>query len=180
MRARAALLILAAVLASPGCGGGQPDSAAVVSSLGAVPIPSAPAQDPVAVAREDHLQVLAMGAPVDVVLADGARARMTATGPMQTSTTAATGPDATTEATITLTVAATAGTVLLVAGDLSSRDDTGSGIGLDPDGPATIRVAAGTTGSLTVRGRFRSGAAQVTWTHDGHPIAVWDFNVELD
>jgi len=68
----------------------------------------------------------------------------------------------------------------LAAADLTCRDDTGSTITLSPVGAPNVPVGAGTTATVHVRGVFRSGAAQITWHPGGHPLALWDFNVELD
>ncbi len=33
---------------------------------------------------------------------------------------------------------------------------------------------------VTVAGTFDSGAAQITWRHDRHVLAIWTFTIELD
>ncbi len=179
-----ALTLAAALASTAACGSStappSPDAATVVSSLGAVPIPSAPATDPLPTASGTRPQLLAMGRPVVAVL-DATEATVTATGPEQTITTpTSSGPARSTPATITMTLAATRGTLTLAAADLTCRDDTGSTITLSPVGASSVQVGAGTTATVHVRGVFRSGAAQITWHPGGHPLALWDFNVELD
>ncbi len=158
----------------------EPTSAQVVSSLGAVPVPTAPTAEPVVVASAGHGQLVAMGAPVDLRLPGGSKATVTATGPRQSSTAPQVDPRATIIGTISLQVQATKGAVTVAAADLSSRDDTGQLIPLTSVGAPAVTVRAGATGHLTVTGRFRSGAAQLTLSYQGHPLALWDFNIELD
>jgi hypothetical protein len=33
---------------------------------------------------------------------------------------------------------------------------------------------------MTLRGTVCSGAAELTWRHDGKVMAIWDFNIEPD
>jgi hypothetical protein len=47
-------------------------------------------------------------------------------------------------------------------------------------GARAVTVHAGRTARLTVAGRYESGAAELSWTHDGRLVALWDFNIELD
>lgn len=180
-----ALTLAAAAALAVACGAStappSPDAAAVVSSLGAVHIPPAPATDPRPTASGTRPQLLAMGRPVAAVLDATTEATVTATGPEQTITTpTSSGPARSTPATITMTLTATRGTLTLAAADLTCRDDTGSTITLTPVGAPNVPVGAGTTATVHVRGVFRSGAAQITWHPGGHPLALWDFNVELD
>jgi hypothetical protein len=50
---------------------------------------------------------------------------------------------------------------------------------LTPVGAASATASGTAPATLTVRGDFDAGAAQITWRHDGHVIAVWVFTVEL-
>ncbi|MHC5795386.1 hypothetical protein ACVXZ4_04435 [Lacisediminihabitans sp. FW035] len=175
------LLLLGALC---GCSS-APTAESVTASLGAVPIPTAPAVDPVPTATIGKPQVLAMGAPTLVVIDSATRGTATATGPDQTITqpaaSVATSPArATTAATITLTVKSARGSIPLVASDLICRDETGAVVPLTPVGSASATAAPGAPAVLVVSGTFTSGAAQVTWQPSGHPIALWDFNIELD
>jgi len=81
-------LTLAAVAASTtACGSSTPppgpDAVAVVSSLGAVPIPSSPATGPLPTASATHPQLLAIGLPGGAVLDADTEATVTVTGPPQ-------------------------------------------------------------------------------------------------
>ncbi|MEO3935528.1 hypothetical protein V3N99_02105 [Dermatophilaceae bacterium Soc4.6] len=155
-----------------------------VAALGAVPIPTPPPTPPVPTASGARLQLLAMGEPVLVVLADGSRATVTANGPRQDHQGVVVPtpgqPPPRTKATMTVSARGETGTTVLSASDLSCRDDSGASIRLTPLGPASRRVAAGSTGQLEVSGVFRSGSAQLTWAPGGHVMAVWDFTIELD
>lgn len=156
-------------------------AAAVVNSLGAVPIPTAPATEPTPTAAPGAPQLLAMGVPVLAVLDPKTRTTVTARGPDQVVTTGPRGtPAKTTAAVITLTAVTSSGSVVLGVGDLVCRDDGGNVIALTPVGPASAEVPAGTTGAIRVSGVFRSGAAQITWRPGGLPVALWDFTIELD
>ncbi|PSS43251.1 hypothetical protein C6401_13655 [Arthrobacter woluwensis] len=162
------------------------DSAqAVVRSLGAVPVPSAPSAEPTASANASHGAVLAIGAPVAATLPDGSSVILTALGPdtapvpVPTSHPTA-APDIPIEGTITVRVKATSGSVAIGAGDLDCRDQRGRTVALNPVGPATVTVAAGSQADLVVRGTFHDGAAQVTLRHAGHALALWTFNIEND
>jgi len=162
-----------------------PTAESVTSSLGAVPIPTAPAADPVPTATPGTPQVLAIGAPTVVVFDASTRGTVTASGPDQTITQPAASVTssfarATTAATITLTVKSARGSIPLAVSDLVCRDETGAIIPLTAVGAATAAAAEGSTAKLVVSGTFSSGAAQVTWQPAGHPIALWDFNIELD
>jgi len=162
------------------------DSAqAVVQSLGAVPIPSAPSVEPTASANASHGAVLAIGAPVSATLPGGATVILTALGPdtapvpVPTSHPTA-APDIPIEGTITLRVKAVAGSATLGAEELTSRDQRGRTVALTPVGASTVTVAAGSQAELVVRGTFHDGAAQVTLRHAGHTLALWTFNIEND
>ena len=157
----------------------------VTASLGAVPIPTAPAVDPVPTASIGKPQLLAMGAPTVVVFDPATRGTAIATGPDQTITQPAASVSssqagATTLATITLAVTSERGSIPLVASDLICRDETGAIIPLTAVGSASATATAGGTAQLMVSGTFTRGAAQVTWQPAGHPLALWDFTIELD
>jgi hypothetical protein len=155
----------------------------VKASLGAVPIPTAPAVDPMPTATIGKPQLLAMGAPTLVVFNAATRGTATATGPDQTVTQPAASASrvrVSTAATITLTVESASGSIPLTASDLVCRDQTGAVIPLTAVGPASATASAGGTAQLVVSGIFTTGAAQVTWQPSGHPLALWDFNIELD
>lgn len=167
-----------------GCTAG-PAAESVTTSLGAVPIPTAPAMDPMPTATIGKPQLLAMGAPTVVVLDAGTRGTATATGPDQTinqpaSSAIIAGVAISTAATITLTVESASGSISLIAADLICRDETGDVIPLTAVGPARATAPAGGKAQLVVSGIFASGAAQITWQPSGQPIALWDFNIELD
>ena len=162
-----------------------PTAESVKASLGVVPIPTAPAVDPMPTATIGKPQLLAMGAPTMVVLDAATRGTATATGPDQTITQPAASATtsrarARTAATITLRVESTSGSIPLTASDLVCRDETGAIIPLTAVGPASATALAGGKAQLVVSGTFSTGAAQITWQPSGHPIAVWDFNIELD
>ena len=161
----------------------DPDPSAVVRSLGAVPIPLPPARPRQATAAVGRPAVLAMGEPVLVSWGAGT-AVVTALGPEQlaaagTSTRAA--APRSTQAVITLRVASTRGNLAVTDEELSSRDQTGRAIRLSPTGPRSARArAGGPAATVRVSGTFADGAAQVTWRHRGHVLAVWTFTIELD
>ena len=156
------------------------DPSEVVAALGAFPIPTAEPADPTPTAVPGAPQLLAIGAPVQVNLPDTA-AVVTALGPEQLATpTGPATPGDSVDGRITLTAQVTSGALTLAADELTSRDQTGTVIPLAPTGPAAVTVATGTSGSLQVDGHFSDGSAQVTWTHDGHVIALWDFTIEID
>ncbi len=157
-------------------------ASAVISSLGAVPIPSAPETDPTPTATPAHPQLLAIGAPVIAHLPDGSALLITALGPDQLSTAPASGgkPPQSTIGLITINARVTHGSVTLSAAEFTSRDQTGKLITLTPRGPATVSATNGRTATLSIQGRFTSGAAQITWTHQKSVLALWDFNIELD
>ncbi|MDQ2852258.1 MAG: hypothetical protein M3Y49_16310 [Actinomycetota bacterium] len=188
----AGLLITAAALLA-GCSSAHPhlaaphpyptDASAVISSLGAVPIPSAGPAESTPSASTGHPALLAIGGPVNVTLPGGSTALVTALGPQQLTTTpiaAGSPPPQTTRAGITLRLTALKGTTTIAATDLSSRDQSGHALRLVPHGPATRTVPPGTTASITVDTTFTSGAAQITWRHHGTVLGVWTFNIELD
>lgn len=187
----AALTVSAALVASvllvgmfSGCTA-APTAQSVKTSLGAVPIPTVPAVDPIPTATIGKPQLLAMGAPTLVVFDASTRGTATATGPDQTITQPPASPSvsrsrASTAATITLAVKSASGSIPLTALDLVCRDGTGALIPLTAVGPASATASAGSEAQLVVSGTFTSGAAQVTWQPSGHPIALWDFTIELD
>lgn len=157
------------------------DAAAVVASLGAVPIPKPPPAEPTPVALEGHPQLLAMGAPVRVTLKNGTTAIVTALGPrtLRPYTGGATLPTST-PGVITLDLRVTTGNLAVTATDLTSRDQSGHSVPLTARGAGVVQVPAGSRGTLEVMGTYRSGSAQVTWRHDGHVLGVWVFTIELD
>lgn len=199
MRSRSlSALFLAAALATPLAACSAPasqspsespspeDSArAVVQSLGAVPVPSAPSVEPTASANASHGAVLAIGAPVSATLPDGATVILTALGPdtapvpVPTSHPTA-APDIPIEGTITLRVKAVTGSTTFRADELSSRDQRGRTVALSPVGASTVTVSAGAQAELVVRGTFHEGAAQVTLRHADRAVALWTFNIEND
>jgi hypothetical protein len=155
-----------------------------VRRLGAVPIPTPPPAAPTPLADSGHPQLLAMGAPVAVVF-DSGRGLLVATGPTEDSTTSA--PPANTVpdevfGTFALHLTADQGSLAVSVADLSSRDQSGRVVPLSPAGaaPGAVVATPGRPATLTVRGVFRSGSAQLTLRHAGRVIAVWDFSVELD
>lgn len=173
-------------LAVAGCSSSpahDPSASDVVSSLGAVPIPSGGPADPTPTAAPGHPAVLAIGGPVSVTLPGSVRLLATALGPAQTATphpTAGARPPQSTRAVITLRLVVTRGTVTASTDELSSRDQTGRAVVLTPQGPDRASATSGGPATLRVVGTFHSGAAQVTWRHDDHVLAVWTFNIELD
>lgn len=186
----AAALALPVALLAAGCssGSGSSDSSAqdVVDKLGAVPIPSAPKTQLTPSADESHPQLVAVGSAVAVTLPSGTGA-ITALGPTEDLPTPLPAKMPSQVAgTITLHLAAKTGTLKVATADLSSRDDHGTDIKLTAVGAdhATATATGSGTGTgtadLVVRGTFSSGAAQITLRQDGHVVAVWDFNIELD
>lgn len=179
--------VAALVLASTsGCtahhDGTGPDPAAVVSSLGSVPVPTSPGVQPTPTASAGRVQLLAMGASVAVVLGGGTTATATASGPEQaiTSPTSTTAGAESTPATIIVTVHVDTGTLHLAAADLVIRDEQGDPVPITPSGPATVDAAAGQTATLVVGGVSTSGAGAMSWQPGGKPLAIWDFTIELD
>ena len=162
-----------------------PTAESVTASLGAVPIPTAPAVDPMPTATVEKPQLLAMGASTFVVFGPATRGTATATGPDQTITqpaasTSSSHGGATTLGTITLAVTSEGGSIPLVASDLICRDETGVIIPLTAVGSTSATATPGGKAQLIVSGTFSRGAAQVTWQPAGHPLALWDFTIELD
>lgn len=179
-----ALAAVPVAVLAVGCGSSKSSSdqsaADVVSKLGAVPIPSPPKTQPTPSADEAHPQLVAIGSAVAVTLPSGSGV-ITALGPAEELPTPSPAtPPSHVDGTITLRVAAKTGTLKVTAADLSSRDDHGTDIALTPVGPAQAAAGGGGTEDLVVRGTFASGAAQITLREDGHVVAVWDFNIELD
>jgi hypothetical protein len=181
---RTALPACALLALLTGCAGHPPaagdgGAAGTVHRLGAVPIPIRPAGTATPVATEQHLQLVAMGAPVRARLPE-VTALVVASGPTEDlPSTPGAVPDHTT-GTITVTVSQSSGPLSIGAADFSSRDEQGSNVALTPRGATTATAAAGRPASLTLAGTYRSGAAELTWRHDGKVVAVWDFNIELD
>ena len=158
----------------------DPDPSAVVSSLGAVPIPPSTAPEPTPSASAGHPALSAVGGPIAMSLGSEGKAVVTVLGPTQATDGQSDGPASKTRAYLRLRVAQTKGSATISSSELTSRDETGRSIALATDGPTTITTHAGKTSSLKVVGTFESGAAQITWRHHGHVLAVWTFNVELD
>jgi hypothetical protein len=159
------------------------DAGQVVSSLGAVPIPTPDTSIPVPVASAHRLQLVSMGNTVRVLLGQGVEATVTASGPAQAVTTPqpiTQGSRPRTPGTIAVTVVAGAKDVTFRTADLVCRDDTGSIVPLTAVGGATLTVKGGTTARAVDSGVFRSGAAQLTWQPGGQPLVLWDFTIELD
>lgn len=153
---------------------------AVVSRLGAVPIPTAPTAVPTATASEKKLALVAIGQPVQARLPD-ADAVVTALGPNElTPYTGGSKRPHSTVGIITITIKPSRGRLAITAADFSSRDESGTHVTLAPAGAASVAARAGSTATLRVKGTFTSGAAQITWRHDDRVIVVWDFNIELD
>jgi hypothetical protein len=184
------LALAAAVLAAAaGCSShAAPDSrasgdaASAVHDLGAVPIPSPPTAQATPTANEHHLQLVAMGDAVHVNL-PGVQADIQASGPTEDLPAPATGstrPPDHTAGTITLTVTQATAALTVHAGDLTSRDQQGQNVALTALGSATITAAPGHPATITLRGTFQAGAAELTWRHDRKTLAIWDFNIELD
>jgi len=157
-------------------------ASAVMASLGAVPIPSAPATDPTPTAEPGHPQLLAIGAPLTAHLAGGTTALVRALGPDQVSSAPASGgkPPLSTIGVITITAKVTHGSITLAATDFSPRDQTGRPIVLTAKGAGSATATQGTTATIAIAGRFTSGAAQITWINQKSVVALWDFNIELD
>lgn len=133
------------------------------------------------IATDNHPQLLAMGAPVRVRLAGGIDAVVTALGPEElTPHTGGSKASTTTVSVITIDVRTSRGALALKSDDFTSRDETGALVRLAAHGASTLRTRAGQRGKLQVAGTFTSGAAQVTWRHAGHVVALWDFTIELD
>ncbi len=105
---------------------------------------------------------------------------VTVLGPTQATDGQSDGPASRTRAYLSLRVAQVTGSATIKFDELTSRDETGRAIELKPDGPKTVTTHAGQTSTVKVVGTFESGAAQVTWRHHGHVLAVWTFNVEFD
>jgi hypothetical protein len=183
LRAAAAGAVL--LTASTGCGHTSPTSAEqTVHRLGAVPIPTPPSAPPTPLADPTHPQLLAMGAPVEVVFPTG-RGLVVANGPTEDPTTPPPADDVAPRevlGTISLRLSAEAGTLEVSVTDLSSRDQEGRDVTLSPVEAAATKVVAtpGRPADLLVRGTFQEGSAQLTLRQAGRVVAVWDFSVELD
>lgn len=169
----------ALALGTAACSTSTADDSArdVVQSLGAVPIPTAPATEPTPTADQQHPQLLAIGAPVEAILPTG-RATITALGPEIDLPTGTTKPPEQVNGTITLRVVTESGSITVAATDLTSRDDSGNDIRLTPVGASGATGTPGTAVELKVAATFHTGAAQITLRHAGKIIALWTFNVE--
>ncbi|MCQ4043274.1 hypothetical protein ACFOSC_01120 [Streptantibioticus rubrisoli] len=120
-----------------------------------------------------------MGAPIRAQL-PGATTVITATGPAEDLPSAGSKvPDHTT-GTISIALTQSTGPIAVAAGDFSSRDEQGRNVPRTPHGPDTVTAAPGKPAALTLVDTYHSGAAQLTWRHDGKAVAIWDFNIELD
>ena len=162
----------------------EPNPSAVVSSLGAVPVPPTSAPEPTPRAAAGHPALAAVGGRLTVSLGAEGQALVTVLGPEQQGgappVTKGAHREKRTRAALTLQVAQRRGTATIDANELTSRDETGRPITLRSRGPRRITTRAGETSTLRVVGVFTSGSAQVTWRHHGHVLAVWTFTVELD
>ena len=160
----------------------KPETASdVISSLGAVPIPSASAGTPAPVtASIGHPQLVAMGAPVEVSLPGNVQALVTTSGPASDPPQDGAKPNGAVKGTITVTAKPSAGTVHLAAADLTCRDQSGATVALTPVGPAAATASPGQPATLSLSGTFKAGDAQINWQQDGHVLAIWDFTVEND
>jgi hypothetical protein len=179
----AAVAALAVVAGLSGCtdsAASRQSAADVVRSLGAVPIPSASSTVTPSTGNGRRPVLVAMGAPVLLTLPD-ATVRAVALGPEQDVEYRTGRPVPTsTDGTITLRFAVRRGAVTVRAADLSSRDETGAPVALRPRAHSSVTIRAGGSATLTVVGRYRSGAAQLSWSRRGRPVAIWDFTIELD
>lgn len=174
----AMLLVLAAAACTSHATDSRDPAADTVHSLGAVPIPSPPTAQATPLADENHLQLLAIGAPVRAVLPE-ASAVVAASGPTEDLPSAGPMPKRVT-GTITITIDAATAPLTIAATDFTSRDERGNPVSLTARGARTVTVGPGQAATLTLTGTYGSGAAQITWRHRGKVIAVWDFNIELD
>ena len=149
----------------------------MVASFGAVPIPTAPSSHPTATASEQDPTIVEMGAPVRVTLPGSVSAVVTALGPVELT------PQPgrkNTVGIITVRLTTQHGTLRVRSSDFSSRNDVGQVVALGGQGARTARATPKHPARLKVRGTYESGAAQMTWRHDGKIVAIWDFNIELD
>ncbi|MCQ4042621.1 hypothetical protein ACFOSC_24735 [Streptantibioticus rubrisoli] len=175
----AALALLAGCADHPPSTDGNGDAASTVHKLGAVPIPSRPAGQATPTADEHHLQLVAMGAPIRAQL-PGVTALVVASGPVEDLPSAGGKVPDQTKGTITITVSQATAPLTVKADDFSSRDEQGKDVALSPAGPTTVTATTGKSANLVLSGTYHSGAAQLTWRHDGKVVAIWDFNIELD
>jgi hypothetical protein len=177
-----ATVLLAGCTSQPVAHSTNADSAgAVVSSLGAVPIPTAPKGVPAPVSASiGHPQLIAMGAPVQVTLPGGTAAVITASGPATNPPPGQTKANGPVTGVIAITVTPSAGTVRLAAADLHSRDQTGQQVSLTPVGPASATATPGHPATVRLSGTFSQGDAQINWQQAGHVLAIWDFTIESD
>jgi hypothetical protein len=171
---------MALVLA--GCGSSASSTSDTVAKLGAVPIPTAPSAAPTPQADESHPQLLAMGAPLGVMLPTG-RGLIVANGPYYVAvppTAAPSAQDNPVIGTFTLHLRAWSGSFRVSLADLSSRDEQGRNVALEAVGPDSVQVSPTTPTKLLLRAQYHDGSAQLTLRHDGKVLAIWDFSVELD
>ena len=176
-----ATVFLAGCTSQPASKPNNDSPAAVISSLGAVPIPTAPTGVPAPVnASIGHPQLVAMGAPVQVTLPGGAQGVITASGPTENLPAGQVKPTGPVTGVISLTVTSGAGSLRLATADLESRDQTGQPVALTPVGPATVTATPGHPATLHLSGTFHQGDAQINWRQTGHVLAIWDFTIETD
>jgi hypothetical protein len=172
---------LALALLAAGCSSGTGDGASRTEHrLGRVPVPSPPTAQATPTASEDHLQLVAIGAPVRATLPGNTSAVVTALGPDEATPTSGPTPPQQARGTFTVTLTDITGALTVHAADFSSRDEQGHPVTLTTVGPATVTATTGHPAALRLVGTFSSGAAQLTWRHDAKVITIWDFNVELD
>ncbi|MDP5226315.1 MULTISPECIES: hypothetical protein [Arthrobacter] len=183
----AALAVPLAACSAPASSSPSADDSAkaVVQSLGAMPIPTAPSVEPTATADAKHGAVLAIGAPVSATLPGGTTVILTALGPDTAPVPVPTvrptaAADVPIDGTITVRVKAVSGSLTLGVGDLNCRDQMGHTVALSAVGASSVTVAAGAQADLVVRGTFHAGAAQVTLRHADRALALWTFNIEND
>lgn len=158
------------------------EASAVVSRLGAVPIPPSRAPEPTPKAAAGHPALSAAGGLIEVSLGAEGRALVTILGPEQVHNAPVdkAGPKRSTQAYLTLQMKQLKGRATVRADELTSRDETGHFVGLRSVGPAKVSTRSGKISTVKVEGTFDTGAAQVTWRHHGRVLAIWTFTVELD
>lgn len=172
--------------ATPAAGArATPGPSAAVRSLGAVPIPPRTVPQPTPKAAAGHPALSAAGGPIAVSFGDEGSALVTVLGPEPASTVArgsvrGAAPGKRTRAYLTLVVRQVKGRATIRADELTSRDETGRPVRLTAEGAKVITTHTGSMSKLRVEGTYDSGAAQVTWRHQGQVLAVWTFTVELD
>ena len=181
LAALTATVLLASCTSQPASKPKADSAAAVISSLGAVPIPTAPTGIPAPVtASVGHPQLVAMGAPVRVTLPGGAQVVITASGPTENLPAGQAKPTGPVVGVISVTVTSSVGSLGLAAADLDSRDQTGQPVVLTPVGSATATATPGHPATVQLSGTFHQGDAQINWRQGGHVLAIWDFTIETD